>query len=182
MSKMIMIGAGIALAVGAVAGYVGAANSGNTFEQQIKYKFKDNENVLAQYGQKITEAAGVTGLAAEDLQKTIKSAISGRYGENGSTAVMQMITEQNPSIDATLYRNLQTMIAAGRDRFESAQTQRMAICQTYETKLGTVFGGTMMRIAGYPRIDLDNYCKVITTARADEAFRTGIESGPLLKR
>ena len=183
MKNIVVIGAIATVVFAAVGSYVSAANIGNQFEQQIKYKFRDNENVLAQYGQKVTEMAGVTGLAATDLQKTIKEAISGRYGDGGVKAAMVMITEQNPTIDAALYRNIQTTISAGRDRFESAQTQRLSICQSYETKIGTVFGGMMMRIAGYPRIDLEGVmCKPVSTARADEAFRTGIESTPLLKR
>ena len=33
-------------------------------------------------------------------------ALHGRYGEDGSKAVFQMLTEQNPTLDSTMYLNI----------------------------------------------------------------------------
>lgn len=165
----------------AIASYISAANYGNRMETQLKAKWEDNENVLAQYGQKIVEMAQVPSMYTDDLTKVTKAAITGRYGENGSQAVFQWIKEQNPTIDPSLYTRIQQAIEAGRDEFKHSQTQLVDIKRSYQTELGTVWSGFWLARAGYPKVDLEKY-KIITTDRASKAFQTGKEDGPLQLR
>lgn len=174
---------GIVLAFLVVFGimWVSAHNKANAMEQTIKAEFKNNENILATYGQKVQEAAQVTGMATADIVAISKAAIGGRYGENGSQAAIQMIREQNPHVDPGLYKSLQQIIEAGRDEFKVHQTRLIDTKRVYETELGTAITGTMMNLAGYPKINLDDY-KVVSTARAQDAFRTGREDAPIQLR
>lgn len=161
------------VAIGGIS-YVSAYNTGNRLEQNIKATFENNRNILAQYGNKIAEAAQVPAMQRDDLSAVVTAALEGRYGEDGSRAVFQWIQEQNPQIDSTVYVQLQRMIEAGRNEFTAAQTKLTDQKRIYETALGSFWQGTWMSVAGYPKINLDEY-KIVSTARADEAFETGVE-------
>lgn len=157
-----------------VVSYISAYNTANRLEQQIQATYEDNQNVLAQYSNRIAEAAQVPAMQRDDLTAVVTAALEGRYGEDGSQAVFQWIQEQNPQIDSTVYVQLQRMIEAGRIEFAAAQTKLVDQKRIYETALGSFWQGTWMSVAGYPRIDLAEY-QIVSTVRADEAFETGIE-------
>lgn len=171
----------VVLAAVLVSSYVSAANAGNRMEKGIKATFENNQQILGQYGQKVLEASQVTDMARDDIVKVVKEAVQGRYGADGSKAVFQAITEQNPNVDPTLYRQIQQIIESGRTKFEEGQTRLIDQKRVYSTALDNVWGGMWMRIAGYPKINLDDY-KSITTDRAAEAFKTGKESAPIQLR
>lgn len=178
---MVAIGVVAAIVIGFFLAYVSAYNTANRLEQTIKAEAKNNENILATYGQKVQEAAQVPGMMRDDIVAIAKAAIGGRYGENGSQAAVQMIREQNPQVDSSLYKNLQQIIEAGRDEFKTHQTRLIDAKRVYETELGSFFTGSMMHFAGYPKINLDDY-KVVSTGRAQDAFRTGREDAPIQLR
>ena len=142
---------------------------------------QDNENIYASYGQKIMELAQVPKIYAEDVERVTKSAIQARYGEEGSKATFQWLKEQNPQLDPTLYAKISNAIEAGRDEFKNAQTQMLDIKRSYETSLGNVWSGFWLSLAGYPKINLDDY-KIVSTDRSADAFRTKKETGPLQLR
>jgi len=173
-----LIGTAIAV-VGVVAvlggSYISAYNKGNRLEKGIVATYENNQNVLSQYSTRLAEAAQVPTMQRDDLTKVVEAALSARYGEDGSQAVFQFIQEQNPQIDSTVYVQLQRIIEAGRIDFEKAQTKLIDQVRVYETALGSFWGGTWLGIAGYPSIDLDDY-NVVLSARAVEAFETGIEA------
>lgn len=158
--------------------YISANNRANSYEQRLKAEVENSENILAQYGQKVLEAAQVTEMQRDDVAKVIRDAMQGRYGDGGSKAVFQMISEQNPSINSAVYVKLQQLIEAGRDEFKTSQTRFIDTRRAYETDLGSFWTGMWMRIAGYPKMDLSKV-KAVSTDRASEAFRTGKESAPL---
>ena len=162
------------LAAVAFGSYVSANNYGATIEAQLKAKRDDNRNVLAQYGNKISEMVQVPEMMKNDLKEVTSAAIQGRYGEGGSKAVMQWIQEQNPQLDSAVYLRIQQSIEAGRDEFKNSQTGMLDIKRSYETSLGYFWKGTWLRIAGFPKLNLDEY-KIVSTTRADNAFETGKE-------
>lgn len=169
----------VAIVLGAFAGtgavsYISAYNTANRMERSIVATDENNRNILAQYGNRVAEAAQVPAMQRDDLTAVVTAALEGRYGDDGSRAVFQFIQEQNPQIDSTVYVQLQRMIEAGRIEFAAAQTKLVDQKRVYETSLGSFWQGTWMSVAGYPRIDLDEY-QIVSTARADEAFETGIE-------
>lgn len=172
----------IAVIIGVlVMSYISAFNTGNAMEQTLKATYTNNQNILAQYSQKVMEAAQVPDMARDDIVKVAKEAMQGRYGTEGSKAVFQMITEQNPSVDPTLYRQVQQIIEGGRTEFQNAQTRLIDQKRVYETALGSFWQGMWMRIAGYPKVNLADY-KVITTDRTERTFQAGKEEAPLQLR
>lgn len=174
---------GVLVAILAVLGmsYVSAYNTGNTLEQSLKAEYGNNKNILANYSQKVMEAAQVPEMARDDLSKLTKDAIAGRYGPDGSKAVFQSIVEQNPHVSETLYIKLQQIVEAGRDEFKTGQTRMIDRKRVYETALGSFWQGTWMRIAGYPKVNLDEY-KIVTTDRTETSFTTGREAAPVQLR
>lgn len=160
--------------------YISAYNGGNEFENMINTKYRDNKNVLSQYSLRIVEMVKVSDKYKDALKETIKAAIEGRYGENGSQATWQWIQENNPTIDPSLYAKVQTEIASGRKEFEVAQRQLLDKCNVYKTELGYLMGGFMLKMAGYPKTDadgttLDKKCTPVVSGHANEAFSSGVE-------
>lgn len=164
---------GAFVSIGAVS-YISAYNTGNRMERTIVATDENNRNILAQYGNRVAEAAQVPAMQRDDLTAVVTAALEGRYGDDGSRAVFQFIQEQNPTVDPTVYIQLQRMIEAGRIEFAAAQTKLVDQKRIYETALGSFWQGTWMSVAGYPKINLDEY-QIVSTARADAAFETGVE-------
>lgn len=167
---------------GIIAGsYISAANYGVEAEAGIKAKYADNENVYAQGTQKVMEIAQVPAMYADDLTKIVKAAIQGRYGENGSQATFQWLKEQNPSLDASMYKKIQQVIESFRDEFKNAQTSLLDRCRTYENQRGYVWSGFWLRIAGYPKLNIENMCTIVSTDKAAKTFETKRDSGIQLR-
>ena len=168
--------------------YVSAYNTANTFEQQVPAIYENNEQVLGQYGQKLQEAAQVPGMMASDYTKIFKDVMVGRYGPDGSKAVFQMLTEQNPQLSPKIYEQLQRIIEAGRDDFKAEQTKLVDVKRSYRTSLGSFWTGTFMSLAGFPKIKIgfpagtEDAYPAITTARASKTFENGQEDGPIVLR
>lgn len=169
----------VGLIVGALAicvvSYITAANYGNTAEKGLEAVWSNNQNVLGQYTLKIQEAAQVPEMYKNDLKEVVSAAVTGRYGKDGSKAVMQWIKEANIPFDSSLYGKMQQIIQAGRDHFETEQTRMIDVKRSYETNLGYVWMGFWLRTAGYPKIDLAKFKPVVAgdTARA---FETGVQA------
>lgn len=178
LASLVLI-AGIALAC--FTSYVSAYNFANASENQLKAVQTDNRNIFAQYGQKVMEVAQVPEMYANDVQRVTEAAIQGRYGKEGSQAMFQMLTEQNPSLDPKLYSSIQQIIEAGRNNFENGQRRQIDIRRQYETALGSFWQGMWLRFAGYPKIKLSDF-DIVSTDRADEAFKNKKEDGPIQLR
>lgn len=166
------------VAVGGAGKYISAYNYGNAIEQRLKAEKENNENILAQYGQKISEMGLVASEYSDQLKEVVTAALEGRYGDDGSQAVFQWIQEQNPTIDSAVYTTIQRAMEAGRTEFQVAQTRLIDTKRQYETELGSFISGTFLGAAGYPKVDLDEF-SIVTTARANKAFETGVEDGPV---
>lgn len=154
--------------------YISAYNTGNALETGIKAAWTDNQNVLAQVTNRISESAQVPAMQRDDLAEVVERALDARYGDEGSQAMFQWIQEQNPTIDSAVYTQLQRVIEAGRTDFQNAQTKLIDQKRVYETALGSFWQGTMLGIAGFPRVDLEEY-NIVTNSRARDAFETGVE-------
>lgn len=185
MRKVAIFGTIGAIAVAGVVlagSYINAYNTGNRMENNIIATYEDNEQILGQYGQKLGEAVQVPGLMRDDLKDVLAGAMIGRYGENGSQAVFQMITENYPGqVDASLYVQIQRIVESGRNEFQAAQTRLVDQRRQYNTALGSFWQGTWMKMAGYPKINLAEY-EPISTARASTVFDEGLESAPVQLR
>src|SRR3989344_623420 len=189
MMTLLAVVVGVALLVGVpVISYFTAWSAGNRAEQNIAARWEDNENVLAQYMQKVKETAQVPGMQRDDLIAVFTGANESRYGKTGSAAVMQWIQEQNPNLDQATYVQIQRIIEAGRTEFRTAQTRLVDSKRAFRTQLGTVWRGFWLRTAGYPTIRIgypigtpDDY-PIVSVEAASGAFKSGREQGPIKLR
>lgn len=177
----VVIGILLSIVVVAAGSYISNYNYGNRAEKNISAQYTDMENVLAQGSLKVKEVAQVPGMMADDLARVSREAISGRYGAEGSKAVVQWIRENYPGkIDPSLYTNVQRVIESFRDKFENSQRTFIDAKRSYETNLGYFWKGFWLWLAGYPKLDL-NSLKIISSEHAQDAFRTGVDTGIQLR-
>jgi hypothetical protein len=142
-------------------------------ENDIIAQYKDNQNNYDNMWKKFQEAAQVPAMYTEDMKKVFDSAITSRYGAEGSKALFQMIKEQNPNFDASLYAKLQAMIEAGRNSFQAAQTTILDKCRVYTNDLEVFPNSFVAGFLGFPKkIDEDVHCKPVTSERTENVFKT----------
>ena len=175
VSHIVLLAIGL-IAVSLIGSAISYYNYGVRTEAGIVAAWENNENILGQYSLKVIEAAKVPDKYTEDLRTVYREAMTGRYGDDGSGAVMQWIQEQNPQLSPELYANLQNIIEAGRTKFENAQTELVDRKRAYEIELNSLWSGFMLGLVGYPKIDLDDY-KIITSEHAKETFESGVDQG-----
>jgi hypothetical protein len=165
---------------------VSAYNYGNRAQTQIVAIYENNENILAQYGQKVAEAVGVTTIAKEQMEDLLTGSLEARYGADGAQSTVLAIQEAFPGLDQGIYVQIQRIVEAGRNDFTREQTKLVDAKRAYITALGSLWQGSWMSVAGYPSINVgyplgteDDY-PVISTARAKKTFETGVECGNAL--
>lgn len=154
--------------------FFGFQNTANGHEADIKAQYTKNQNVYDNGYKEVLEMAQVPEAYAADLERVYRAAIEGRYGENGSQAVMQWITEQNPNLDSSVYKRIQQSIEIFRNEFQQEQTQLVSRWQQYDRFLTTNTSSRFYNwISGgsYPKIDREEFA-IVTSARTDRAFDT----------
>lgn len=171
---LVVLGMGIAVVVGS---YVSNYNYGNRAEVGIQTAYDNVQNVYSSYTNKVMEAAQINSMYRDDVKEVITEALDARYGEEGVQSAFTWIKEQNPTLDAAVYVKLQQIIQAGREEFQHEQTRLLDLRRSYQTNLGYLWKGLWLRIAGYPKIDLDDY-RIIVSNATTEAFESG-EDKPL---
>ncbi len=169
----IVLGVVALLGIAGVMSYISAHNYSNEAEQSIMAKYDNMENILAQYSLKVTEVASVPAMYKDDMKDVMTSVMSARQGEGGSKAVFQWFKEHDINVDSSLYAKIQTVVEAGRNKFQNAQTGLIDAKRSYSTNMGYLWRGFWIARAGYPKIDLADYA-IISSDHAKEAFETKV--------
>ena len=173
---------GIALA--AFLSYKSAYDYGNKMDNQLEAIYDNNKNIYAQGTQTVLEIAQVPTMYAEDFKKIVEADIQGRYGKDGLKATTTFINEHAIKIDGgavEMYKEIQPTIKAFRAKFEANQTKMIDVTRSYKTAQGSLWMGFWLRIAGYPKVDMNKF-KPITTDRTENVYNAGKEDGPLKLR
>jgi hypothetical protein len=154
---------------------------GNTSEVKLQAMMTNNQQMLGKHSTQIAEMAQVNDMYKDDLKEVYAAAMQGRYGENGSGAVMQWLKEHNPNFDSALYTKLQQTIEANRNEFTNAQTLLIDAKAVYQTQLGNPWSGLWLSFSGYPKIKLDDI-KIITSSHAVKAYEDGVDNGITIRK
>jgi hypothetical protein len=120
---------------------------------------------------KFKEAAQVNTMYTDDLKKVFDSAISARYGKDGSQAAMQWLKEHNPNFDSAMYQKLQAMIEGGRNSFETNQKMLIDKKQMYQAEIRRFPTVVIAAILGFPKLDLTKM-DIVTSGETEKAFET----------
>lgn len=180
---MIVTGVFVALIVfvGSIIGYgVSVNNTAVRTENSLVAQYEQNQNNLSQYSNKIVEMVQVPEMYKNDYKDVITSALTGRYGANGSQAQFQWLKEHNINFDSSLYGKIQDEMAIGRDKFENEQKKLIDRKRVYEDALGTFPHGVLLKALGFPTDKIKDI-KIIKSEYSNNAFETGVDNGLKLK-
>jgi hypothetical protein len=161
----------VAVVIIVVVSVIGIYNQCISHEASIKAQYSENQNNYDKLFKTVAETAQVPVAYAKDLKDLFTATTQTRYGAGGSKAVLQFIHEHNPTLDASLYKQVQQVIESGRIDFESKQASLIDRKRVYESQIiKTAVTGTIARTLGFPRIDLDKF-DIVTSATTDAAFQ-----------
>jgi hypothetical protein len=141
-------------------------------EAGIKAQYDQNKNNYDNMWKSFREQSQVASMYADDLKKVFDSAMQGRYGENGSRAVLQFISEHNPQLSPEVYTQLQRSIQAGRQSFMADQRQLIDKKREYETVLNSNRAAFVNWMFHFPHIDLSKF-GIVTSDRTEDTFQRG---------
>ena len=161
-----------AVTLGLGLGYLSFSNTAAGFEVDIKATYDNNKNVYDNGFKKVIEMAQVPAMQVDALKAVYDTAMKGRYGADGSKAMMQMIKEENPKLDQGTFVKIQQTIEIFRNEFQANQTTLISRKQAYDRFLNATTSGRVFNFIGhYPRIDLDKYA-IMTSDRTESDFQT----------
>lgn len=152
-----------------IGGLLGFRSKAVNYEESIKAQYEQNQNNYDNMWKEFREIAQVTEQYADDLKELYDNAMTGRYGEDGSQAMFQWLTEQNPTLSTETYTQLQYTIEAGRNSFETDQKELISIREEYAKLLRSNNALIYNAVLGYPTIDLDEYT-IVTSEETDRVF------------
>lgn len=112
-------------------GYLGYRNTAQAFEVDIPAQYTDTQNVYDNGWKKVVEIAQVPEMQTTQIKDVYAGVMTGRYGPNGSQALLQLITEQNPNINQETYLKIQRTVESFHDSFEASQRMLIARKQEY---------------------------------------------------
>lgn len=164
-----------ALILAVVMMFISANNWAVKQEAKLDGLDQTRQSVLATYEQKVMTAVQVPEMYRDDLTKVIRETVQGRYGQEGSKAVFQAISEANIQFDSGLYRKIQDLIEIGRNDYQQAQTELTDASAAYKAGSGVFPRNVVLGILGYPKVNLDDY-KPVLTDRVTDAFKTKKEA------
>jgi hypothetical protein len=152
-----------------IGGLLSFRSNAVNFEESIKAQYSQNQNNYDNMWKKFKEISQVTDKYASDLKELYNGAMTGRYGKDGSKAVFQFISEQNPNLSPETYTRLQSIIESGRNSFESDQKTLIAKKEQYSKLLRSNSALIYNALLGFPKIDLDKY-GIVTSDETEKAF------------
>ena len=166
----------IALVIGifgaSLFGYVVSLNNDCvTNEQSVIAQYKENQNNYDNFYKKVKETAHVSEKYAADFKSIYDTMMKGRYGENGSKAIFNWIKENNPTLDSSLYKQVQQVIESGRNDFEINQKMLIDKKRVYELVLQKFPNSLFVKFLGFPKIDMTKF-DIVTSEATEQAFET----------
>lgn len=159
--------------------YFNYAGQGVTYEENIDAQVKANQAKYSEFTQTAVEQMGIAREQRDAVAKIIKDGIEGRFGPNGSTAMVQAFNEAYPAkFDGALYGKIMQTVEAGRRDFTAEQKMLISKVQAYRVALRKPWSSMWLKFAGFPVINLDDpmYSPVVS-GQTRETYKTGIDAG-----
>ncbi len=169
-----LIGLGVAgvLIVGLIIWAIGLSNTYNKKLVTGKAFQKNCEIVFDNTWKKIQQQASVTNEYKEGFREIYVEMMNARYSDEGAgqQTLMKWIQESNPTFDASLYKTLMNTIEGSRNEFTMEQKKLIDIDRELKS-MKVVFPASLI-LGNKPDLEI----KLVTSAKTEEAYRTGQEN------
>jgi len=166
-----VLGAIVLVVLAVIGSAVSFNNTAISKENQLEAQYKQDQNVYDNFTKTIVETAQVPQQYTADIAKVFKEAIGSRYGAEGSKALFQMLKEDNPKFDSSMYTKVQQVIEAGHAKFENNQKILLDQKQVYLTYIQTFPNSIFAGMFHFPRMDLSKI-DIVTSDSTEKAFAT----------
>jgi hypothetical protein len=171
MKKTILIGIGVFI-IAAIVIVIWAVSTSNS-EKKLVNAMDAQKEVVSLYYDKmwkiLKQKAGVAEQAKSAFKEIYVPLIEGRYSKGDGT-LMKWITEQNPSFDMGLYKDVQNSIEAERNGFFIEQKKLTDMNREHQNLL-ELFPSSII-CGNRPKYEYTP----ITSAETKEVVRTGEEN------
>jgi hypothetical protein len=166
---MLAVGVFAILGIGIAIWAIGVSNN----EKQLVNKMDAQKEVIGLFYDKmwkiLQQKAGVAAAAKDAFKEIYIPLIEGRYSK-GDGSLMKWITEQNPTFDMSLYKDVQNSIESERNGFFVEQKKLTDMNKQHED-MRDLFPKSII-CGGRPAYDY----KPITSAQTKEVQATGEEN------
>lgn len=160
-------------------GYLGYRNTAQSFEVDIPAQYTETQNVYDNGWKKVVEIAQVPEMQAQQVKDVYAGVMTGRYGKDGSKALILLLTEQNPQLGQEVYVAVQRTVEAFHDSFQASQTNLIARKQEYSKFVTATTAGIFYNWLGrYPHIKIgvpngtqDDF-QIVTSDKTQSDFKT----------
>lgn len=174
MKKFLIIGgilAGGAFLLAIVAFFwgMGNYNRAQSLKNQITAKEQANTAIFDNMWKKISQSAQVTDSQKDALKDVFTSYAEARSGGGGQGSFINAVKEAIPTVDVSIFKNLQNIIVGARDEWTANQIALVDIGREYNTMLDVFPSNILLRMFGFEKINV----KIVTSTRTGEAFKTG---------
>jgi hypothetical protein len=165
----------LVLAVIIFMGYVSYSNREIDLRMSILAKQKSNQATFDKAWKVIAQKADITANYKDDFYEVFIGGMNERY-KNTSGVVFNWIKEHNPTLDASVYKDLMSTVEGMREAFNREQKELLDMKAEHD-KLRTKWPGSTF-LATRPEIKV----KIVTSAKTEDTFETGVENDVSLRR
>jgi|CXWL01.1.fsa_nt_gi hypothetical protein len=174
--KKFLIGLGVVALLGflAVMYVFSVKRSFVTQEHKIVTLQKKSQNSLSTMTNDLKSKGFVEGRYVKMLEMALDKLSSARK-LNGALAVVNAIKEDNPEVSDDILKGIMNAIGGHYAKFESDQNATLDAVKILrdQTDPDNPILGDIAKYYGFPRINLDDYDKVVMSKAATKAFQTG---------
>lgn len=148
--------------------YISVNNRDTELRNLAKAQQGKIEVVFDQMAKIISGKAQVTTNYKDSFKDIFVSIIEGRYSK-GDGSLLKLVQEQNPTFDASLYKDLMVSIEAERNNFTREQEVMLDIIREHDNLIKKI--PKNMFLSNKNPIEY----KIISSSKTKETMKTGIE-------
>ncbi|MFH0891704.1 MAG: hypothetical protein V1867_02895 [Candidatus Falkowbacteria bacterium] len=195
----VIVGGLFLLGLGGYAKLNGLRTASIHHETGLNAQYLDNQNLLSEFVNGFYEQLGLANHKSDKMDKIIRDAVTGRYGDDGFSAngaFFAAVKEAYPDLAGLdIYDKIADYVRAKRAEFKNYQTKILSMIQAYEIwrQDGYIDSIIIEKIIGVPtrrleaRIGEDVYYgpealekmkRIVISGKTKDAFKNG-EMGPL---
>lgn len=146
-------------------------------EAGIKAERSEARNRHSQMRTEIIESASVNNQYRADVLRAFDRVVVARQGT--ANEVLRAISEANPSISSETYARVQRTIERRRAEFHNTQTSLTDRGREYRAYVNSVPGAWWNTFFHFPRINIDEETRIVTTEETENTFRPGGHDTPI---